>query len=291
MKYCKNCGAELAEGAAFCEKCGNPVGQMPKQGNGKKKWVIGIGSGVIILAAAIVGVLFAMDLIGGKDKVVQTNTDTVDVQQTSDVTGEAVGSTEESERSKQKDTSENSNLKNQAWEAYVAYKAYLKGQKNVGELEDGNEDEEYIEQSQYSLIYLDEDNYPELIVFHSMQTVENHFLYTYKNGEVFFTEFTATEIYYKERKGYIFDYSRHTIGTTWDFVAVLKGINTESVYNNSYEAEMNKSVEDSNYNLEEHFDSPDKVADQCGITGGWDEPVYGENIDETYTQFLSLGNR
>ena len=24
-KFCKNCGSELAEGAAFCEKCGAPV--------------------------------------------------------------------------------------------------------------------------------------------------------------------------------------------------------------------------------------------------------------------------
>lgn len=45
MRYCKKCGTEIPEGAGFCEKCGNPVGQVAKPGGGKKKWVFGIGIG------------------------------------------------------------------------------------------------------------------------------------------------------------------------------------------------------------------------------------------------------
>lgn len=284
MKYCKNCGTELAEGAGFCEKCGNPVGQMSKQGSGKKKWVLAISSGVIILAVATVGVLFAMGVIGGKDKVVQTSTDTADIQKTPSVTGEAVGATEELEGSKQKDTSDNGNAEDMAWEAYVAYKAYLKGQEH--EQDDISSEGSY-DNVQYSLIYLDADDYPELIVFHSNPTVDNHFLYTYKNGEVIDTGFIATDVYYKERQNYIYNYSRHTLGTTGDYVYALKGTYMEDVYGNNYESEWEKSQKDSDYNIEEHFDSPDEVAEKCDITGGWDEPVYGENIEEAYTQFLS----
>ena len=88
MRYCKKCGAELPEDVSFCEKCGNPVGQVPKQGKSKKKWVIAISSGVIILAVAIAGVLFVNGVIGGKDKAVQVDADSV-VQETPSLSGEA----------------------------------------------------------------------------------------------------------------------------------------------------------------------------------------------------------
>lgn len=292
MKYCKKCGAELAEGVSFCEKCGNPVGQMPKRGKGKKKWILAISSGVIILAVAVVGGLFATGIIRGKGDVAETDTNTADIQETPGSTGGIVANTQEPEADKQKDSLNNNDSKDMAWEAYVAYKAYLKGQENGNENEDEDEySAEYTDTRQISLVYLDEDDYPELIVFHSNPTVDNHFLYTYKNGEVINTEYIATDIYYKKREGYIFNYSRHTIGTTCDIVDVLKGTYTECVYRNNYESELEESMEDSDYKVEEHFDSPDEVAGKCGITGGWDEPVYGENIDEAYTQLLSVGVR
>ncbi len=214
MKYCKNCGTELAEGAGFCEKCGNPVGQTPKQGNTKKKWVFAISSGVIILAVAIVGGLFAMGVIG--DKVVQTSTDTADIKETPSVTGEAVGATEELEGSKQKDTSDNGNAEDMAWEAYVAYKAYMDAKINA-ELEDQNADyeqgddsymdmEEYLQGFgyYYALIYLDSDNYPEMVTSWKGARSGTS-LYTYKNGNVVETDITHTSyIEYKDREGYVY---------------------------------------------------------------------------------------
>lgn len=288
MRYCKKCGAEIPEGAGFCEKCGSSI-----QGNTKRKGII-IGScvGVIALVAVVVGVLFAMGVFGEKADVVQTNTDAAVSQGGISVTGEAVGGTEGETPSEQESpVPDAGDARDKAWEAYVAYKAFLKGREKEYE-ENHQEDEISYEESygnnQYSLIHLDSDEYPELIVFDSLSTVENHFLYTYKNGEVIDTGFVATDVYYKEREGYIFDYSRHTIGTTSDNVYVLKGTYMENVYGNNYESEWDKSQKNSDYKIEEHFDSPDKVAEKCGIIGGWDEPVYGENIDEAYTQFLSL---
>jgi len=31
LTKCKNCGADLLEGANFCHKCGSPVGEAPKE--------------------------------------------------------------------------------------------------------------------------------------------------------------------------------------------------------------------------------------------------------------------
>ncbi|MCM1236148.1 MAG: zinc-ribbon domain-containing protein, partial [Ruminococcus flavefaciens] len=107
MRYCKKCGAELPEGVSFCEKCGNPVGQVPKQGKGKKKWVIAISSGVvIILAVAIVGVLFAKDVIGGTDNAVQTDAGTVVSTETPSASGEKVQSEKQSDNNEQKNNAE-----------------------------------------------------------------------------------------------------------------------------------------------------------------------------------------
>lgn len=287
MKYCKKCGAELPDGASFCEKCGNPIQGTAKKSKKKKLIVCGC-VGVIVLAIAVTGVLYATGMIGGKGEAVQADVDTVVPTEMPSVTEEAIGGTEADSQAEQK--TDVSDARDKAWEAYVAYKAYLGGQQDKE-----REDEEYTDeddgQTQFSLIYLDEDEYPELIVFRTQATVDNHFLYTYKNGAVVDTEFTATDILYKERQDYIFDYSRYTLGTTHDIVQVLKGEDMETVYENLYELEVEKSMEDSDYNIEEHFDSPEKVADKCGVAGGWDEPVYGANIDEAYTQFLSAENR
>lgn len=37
MKYCITCGAELVKGAAFCGKCGAPVGEVIKQGQENRR--------------------------------------------------------------------------------------------------------------------------------------------------------------------------------------------------------------------------------------------------------------
>lgn len=44
--FCKNCGNEVKEGAAFCPKCGNPIGKLPAQpGSGTVGGQGGTGAG------------------------------------------------------------------------------------------------------------------------------------------------------------------------------------------------------------------------------------------------------
>lgn len=72
MRYCINCGEKLVEGMNFCGRCGTPVGQVPKQGDEKKKWVIlAVSLGVVMLAVAVAGILFAMGFVGNKGETVQ----------------------------------------------------------------------------------------------------------------------------------------------------------------------------------------------------------------------------
>lgn len=175
MKYCKNCGEEISDGASFCEKCGNLVGQVPKQKGRKKKLVLAISFGVI-MTAVIVGGLFATGIIGGKEDVAQTNSDVIVTQDTPSVTGDAVKSAEEIEGDEQKDTLGGSNEEDMAWEAFVAYKAYMDAKINAA-LEEHNADYEiyddnYMDEDEYlrmagyyyALVYVDDDGYPELVV-------------------------------------------------------------------------------------------------------------------------------
>lgn len=73
MKYCKKCGAEISESASFCGNCGNPVGNTPKFGLERKKGIIVGGIGVIMLAVAVVMVLFAKGVFFGKSTEVSIN--------------------------------------------------------------------------------------------------------------------------------------------------------------------------------------------------------------------------
>lgn len=286
MKYCKKCGAEIPEGVNFCEKCGNPVGQVPKQGNGKKKWIFAISSGVIILAVAMVGVLFATGVIGGKDNVVETSTDTADIQETPSVTGEAAADTEELEGDKQKDALENGNAKDMAWEAYVAYKAYITAGKDTGNYEEDSdeEDTEIEDYDCYALFFLDSDNYPELMVWYG-RARSGGCLYTYKNGEVIKTEMeAATGFLYREREGYVYHYFKES-GFFNEYMSCLEGSYCRELYSCEVDDDVGKGA--------------DNIAKELGIgTGEWKDELesgwsgpsnggYCTTIDEAYTQLLS----
>lgn len=302
MKYCKKCGSEIPEGVSFCEKCGNPVGQAPKQGSGKKKWVLAISSGVIILAIATVGVLFATGIIGGKDKEVQTSTDTADIQETPSVTGEVVNDAEELEGNKQKDASDNGNAEDKAWEAYVAYKSCIEEdrksfnkdyEEEYGEYEDYEYDYDYYNDAhKFLLAYVDDDNYPELLIMeceHGGDVFNAMSLYTYKNrtaikSDCFSSASDARLSSYLERSGYM--YLREW-GGDWDgeTMCKLEGTEVKKIYSN---------IDDIDELLGE-----DKILKQEGVAGGtWTQTtmyedestkwniLWRETVDESYTQFL-----
>lgn len=281
MKYCKKCGAELPESAVFCEKCGNPVGGMQKQGNGKKKWILAISSGVIILAVATVGVLFAMGVIGGKDDVVQTDADATVPQGVSSVTGEAVSNTEELEGNKQKDALENSNSEDMEWEAYVAYKAYLDGE-NEKEEDSGYFEEGTSNNIQYAFLYLDEDDYPELVKIDHGSRAGESYVYTYKKGEVSVAFIENTIYFYQEKRGIIY-------GSFWN-ASGMSGL--ECIYEfesqNSYiQEKVSHTIEDvEGWSPEE---GRIKLAKEIGIESGhWSDIECKDSLEEAYIRLQHI---
>lgn len=68
--YCKKCGNQIDEGAAFCKKCGTPLKET--QGTQKEKRgikIVGRKQAVVGICAAIAAiVLLAVVLLGKKDK-------------------------------------------------------------------------------------------------------------------------------------------------------------------------------------------------------------------------------
>lgn len=70
MKYCTKCGAELVDGAKFCDKCGQATEETgleleAAERKNKVKW-IAIGVAAVVLAAGIIiGLLFATGVLGG----------------------------------------------------------------------------------------------------------------------------------------------------------------------------------------------------------------------------------
>lgn len=305
MRYCKKCGAEMPEGASFCEKCGNPVGKITKQGKGKKKWILVAGSGVIILAVATVGALFATGIIGGKDKAVKTSTDTANVQGTPSVTGEAIADTEELEGDKQKDVLENSNSEDMAWEAFQAYKKLIDDKREIynEEYEEANKDSEdyeydrdyYNDEHKFLLAYIDNDEYPELLVERRESIL---WVYTYKNDIV--AEATSIESAgygglssYFERSGYMYITDG---GSDWREEEIYKLEETEvrKIYSNF----ISKDINTGEYTTE--LLGEEKILEQKGIAGSvwtptsiydeenelWNE-LWSNTIDEAYTQFLN----
>lgn len=298
MKYCKKCGSEIPEGVSFCETCGNPVGQAPKQGSGKKKWILAIGSGVIILAVAVVGALFATGVIGGKDNVEETGTDTADVQETPSVTEEAGAVGQDTQESQKSDVNV---AEDRAYEAYVAYKDFIKqeyDEKIEEYYEESEEDEEdydtlsFLKEEEecksYALIYLDSDEYPELLILQTYARPIGGGIYTYKDNEVEEISdigFGGSDISFQKKKGYI--YSRG-----WYTVEWTEGLDFYD--GNSGQLLFNNTIPD---NGENNYYGVEKVAELAGIdnNGEWttlaftdsedgSDLVWGENIDEAYTQ-------
>ncbi len=287
MKYCKKCGAEIPEGAGFCEKCGNPVGKTPEQENSKKRWILAIGSGVVIILATVtVGVLYVTGILGGKkDEAVQVDADRVASTETPNVSGGAVKGAEESEGAEQEDTSGSGNTEDMAWEAFQAYKILIDGDR------DGWEEEmlgsSYDSSHYFSLIYLDSDNYPELLVHQTAVRPADGNIYTYKGSDAEEVSFFAGgTIAYQEKMGYIYSRGWYTCDWT-ECMNLYNGDSASSLFNNTI------SDENDYYGVEE-------VARLVGVDNGreWitldhdnssegSDIVWGENIDEAYIQLLN----
>ena len=86
MAFCKNCGAQIPDGAGFCNHCGAAQAQQPQQTQmqqpqmqqpqmqpqkkSKKGLIIGLSvGGTVLLSGIVVLILFLTGVFGGKDDV------------------------------------------------------------------------------------------------------------------------------------------------------------------------------------------------------------------------------
>lgn len=76
--FCRKCGAQNQDGVNFCRACGNPLNAAsvasapvtPAPKKPKKKntgLIVGIIAGILVVVAAVVGILFATGVFGGND--------------------------------------------------------------------------------------------------------------------------------------------------------------------------------------------------------------------------------
>lgn len=272
--YCKECGSQMPENVNFCPKCGAPagikksIGSTPGAGTAKKhgkrnRFIAGIAAVVFLSAIAVVGILFAIGRIGNKGVAGRTETTESPVQ------AEAGQSTEKAAEAEDK-----------AREAYKAYEKVIRKWKEeydgYGEDDDGMNDLIY----QYAFIYLDADDYPEMLEWDLGSTVANKFLYTYKKGEVMQLDFQGNDISYRERFGYIHDAYRHSEGFGVDNVAVLRGVQLKELFSKEYSYDERDAY--TIQGIAEEINMP-KLGE-----GEWIVPEYYETCSEAFVQLLKM---
>ena len=204
--FCRNCGKEIREGAAFCVQCGavvrhEPV-EVPKGRGGKKRWIIPVVSGVIILLIAVaVGGVFLLRVrvpekeieeIENEAKEAENHSDMTDVDpEENDLPAEQgndspVANLEDKEASEpEEDTSQSQSPvqdesvpeENTDW-----VQAYLnKMDEEAQTVNEWNEGQQW-SFWEYDLIYLDDDEIPELVSGPDGYWVS---VYTYHDGQLY----------------------------------------------------------------------------------------------------------
>ncbi len=103
MRYCGNCGNEIPEGMAFCEKCGAAVEDQAQKKN-RKTLLLAVLAGFLVVTVGTVCALFATGVLGEKG-----------TRETA-----AVKDAQNAEQTVQKDTNTRQAAE-RAWEAYQAY--------------------------------------------------------------------------------------------------------------------------------------------------------------------------
>lgn len=94
-RYCTNCGTKIQEGAAFCEKCGKPIGKSKKSEKRKRLPVIIPGIFISVFAITVViCLLFVTGMIGGDVKKTDHESVAQDSMATPEITPEPSSDTE-----------------------------------------------------------------------------------------------------------------------------------------------------------------------------------------------------
>lgn len=276
---CKKCGAKIPDGASFCEKCGKPIQDIAKKRK-KKGVIIGGCVGVLVLVVVTIGILFVTGMMGDKKDGVQANADILVSQESPSVTEEEVTGIEAEKKNEQESQETDAdNARDKAWEAFEAYKIYVEQkERDEAESEEGyaGDEEEYEEELMFAFIYLDSDDYPELLWGMNQGTGYME-VYTYKNGEVISTGFSGgTYFSYKERRNYI--YCSTFSGEPSQTYAVIQGAAVKELYS------------ESSQNAEE-LKSAKEIAKITGVSelsvDDWNTPNLFETIDEAFTETVA----
>ena len=314
--FCRNCGAKIPEGGSFCGSCGTPIKEEPvaggesqgkrpvmegqggekkidvsgearknnpnmgAQSKGRKPLIIGVCSGILLLAVGT-AILFATGVIGGKDKPeeVIAEAEEPEKEKVADSREQQKESIEEKpveevKKPEQKESEQDMSLEEMANEAFEAYKAYIR-------------EKRYDEEGRYSycLFYLDDDDYPELSIrFESGSTGDRYRLYVFQNGEVTETDFRGMNEFgmYKERSGYLYDVLFHT-GTVSCNVGILKGASVEMLAEELYDC-FNEDGKEVGTALEKEFRKKFGISD-----GEWRHTADYATLEEAFEQLGSDG--
>lgn len=293
----------MPENVGICLECGTPADEKKSAESNadtraprgrSKKLVIGCIAMIFLIVIAAVGILFAIGGIGNKGVAGRTETTESPVQ------AEAGQPTEKAAAKAEKKTDQVREAEDKAWEAYKAYKkvtrkreedaedAYYEAEDAEEEYDEyGGEDDDVNDLSfdirriyQYAFIYLDADDYPEMLEWDLGSTVANKFLYTYKKGEVMQLDFQGNDISYRERFGYIHDVYRHSEGFGVDNVAVLRGVQLKELFSKEYSYDERDAY--TIQGIAEEINMP-KLGE-----GEWIVPEYYETCSEAFVQLLKM---
>lgn len=204
--FCERCGKEIREGAAFCVQCGAAVSsepaEVPKGKSGKKRWVIPVVLGVIILLfVAVVGGVLLLRVREPEKEIEEIENEADETEDYSDMTDvdteenelpseeendsltadledkEASGSEEDTAQSQPSVQDEPVQEGNTDW-----VQAYLnKMDEEAQTVNEWNEDQQW-SFWEYDLIYLDDDDIPELVSGPDGYWVS---VYTYHDGQLY----------------------------------------------------------------------------------------------------------
>lgn len=294
---CKKCGAKIPDGASFCEKCGKPIQDIAKKRK-KKGVIIGGCVGVLVLVVVTIGILFVTGMMGDKKDGVQANADILVSQESPSVTEEEVTGIEAEKKNEQESQETDAdNARDKAWEAFEAYKADIEYEYKTIEQEyeetlEEEEDttavslEDYKRVHGYNMIYLDEDDYPELIVYDSyMTSLAKNYIWTYKNGVITKMEDFMDISSYQERQGYFYHLQHGLSGLECtELISQMKGISVTEVITKEWESDGDSEE----WEVFEKLDGYQILAEKAEIgSSTWiDITDFANTIDEAFTNLL-----
>lgn len=180
--FCERCGKEIREGAAFCVQCGAAVRPEPgddqKKKRGNKRWMIPVVLGVILmLSVAVVGGVFffrSREPVKGIEKEIERENDSPEES----LDNQEFSKSEEDAAQPQPSVQDEP-VPEETSDWVLAYLSKMDEEAQT--VNEWNENQEW-SSWEYDLIYLDDDDIPELVSGPDGYWVS---VYTYHDGQLY----------------------------------------------------------------------------------------------------------